>query len=95
MSEVISISTAPDRAAQRLWERVSEASQRVSATLDNIPWLTVRGDKTRAELTQAGDLLKQAASILARTAGREELRYLRLERSARAEVTAMNGKARS
>jgi hypothetical protein len=84
MSDVVSISEAPDRAAQKLWERVSEAAQRVSSTMDNIPWLTVRGERTRAELAQAGDLLKQAASILSRTAGREELRYLRLERNARA-----------
>ena len=83
MSDVVSIAGAPDRAAQKLWERVSTASQRVASLVDNIPWQTVSGERSRAELAEVGDLLKQAVSILTRTASREELRYLRLERSAR------------
>lgn len=82
--EVVSITGAPDRMAQKLWERVSAASQRVASLVDNIPWQTVSGERTRAELAQVGELLKEAASILARTCSREELRYMRLERGARA-----------
>jgi hypothetical protein len=84
MNDVVSIAGAPDRVAQKLWERVSAASQRVASLVDNIPWQTVSGERSRAELSEVGDLLKQAASILARTAAREELRYMRLERTARA-----------
>jgi hypothetical protein len=84
MSEILSMVGTPDRAAQKLWERVSTVSQRVASLLENIPWQTVSGERSRAELSEAGDLLKQAASLLARTAAREELRYLRLERNARA-----------
>lgn len=86
MSEILSMVGTPDRAAQKLWERVSTASQRVASLLENIPWQTVSGERSRAELNEVGDLLKQAASLLARTAAREELRYMRLERNAR--VTA-------
>jgi hypothetical protein len=78
----------PDRAAQKLWERASTASQRIAALLENIPWQTVSGERSRTELNQAGDLLKEAAALLARTAAREELRYLRLERNARTSSTA-------
>ena len=83
MSEILSMVGTPDRAAQKLWERVSTASQRVAALMENIPWQTVGGERSRAELNEAGDLLKQAAALLARTAAREELRYMRLERNAR------------
>jgi hypothetical protein len=83
MSETLSMVGTPDRAAQKLWERVSMASQRVASLLENIPWQTVSGERSRAELNEAGDLLKQAAALLARTAAREELRYMRLERNAR------------
>lgn len=83
MSEILSMVGTPDRAAQKLWERVSTASQRVASLVENIPWQTVSGERSRAELNEAGDLLKQAATLLARTAAREELRYMRLERNAR------------
>lgn len=83
MSDILSMVGTPDRAAQKLWERVSIASQRVTSLLENIPWQTVSGERSRAELNEAGDLLKQAAALLARTAAREELRYMRLERNAR------------
>jgi hypothetical protein len=87
MSEVVSIVSAPDRGAQKLWERVSISSRRIANLLENIPWQTVSGERSRGELTEAAELLKQAASILARTAAREELRYMRLERSARMAVS--------
>jgi hypothetical protein len=83
MSEILSMVGTPDRAAQKLWERVSSASQRIAALVENIPWQTVSGERSRAELSEAAELLKQAAALLARTAAREELRYMRLERSAR------------
>jgi hypothetical protein len=83
MSEILSMVGTPDRAAQKLWERVSTVSQRIAALLENIPWQTVSGERSRAELSEAGDLLKQASALLARTAAREELRYMRLERTAR------------
>jgi hypothetical protein len=88
MSEILSMVGTPDRAAQKLWERVSTASQRVAALIENIPWQTVGGERSRAELNEAGDLLKQAASLLARTAAREELRYMRLERNVRGAASS-------
>jgi hypothetical protein len=88
MSEILSVGGTPDRPAQKLWERVSTASQRVASLLENIPWQTVSGERSRAELNEAGDLLKQAAALLARTAAREELRYMRLERNVRSATSA-------
>jgi len=95
MSEILSMVGTPDRSAQKLWERVSTVSQRVAALLENIPWQTVSGERSRAELSEAGDLLKQAASLLARTAAREELRYLRLERNARGAANSKDTPSQS
>ncbi len=56
MSDVISIVSTPDRAAQKLWERASGSSQRVANLLENIPWQTVSGERSPPELTEAADL---------------------------------------
>ncbi len=95
MSEILSVGGTPDRAAQKLWERVSTASQRVVSLLENIPWQTVSGERSRAELTEVGDLLKQAVALLTRTASREELRYMRLERNARSASSPKGAPNRS
>jgi hypothetical protein len=70
-----------DPQAQALWQEVAEASDLVSAIVDNIPGLTVAGAETRSELERAAALLKAVAGILQRTERREGSRYAPTNRS--------------
>jgi hypothetical protein len=65
----------PDCEAQSLWDRVADTADRIADTVDEIARLTVCGERTRAELGQAGDLLEQVEAILLRTSEREGLLF--------------------
>lgn len=65
----------PDSEAQALWDRVSDQSDLVNEIVSDIARQTVCGEPTRAELRQAGELLEQAAKILAATSRREGRLY--------------------
>jgi hypothetical protein len=61
----------PDREARVLWDRVDQAVNRLPAIVDGIARLTVAGEQTRAELTQAAVHLEQAETILKRVSASE------------------------
>lgn len=71
-----------DRAAQKAYDRVATALGPLQDLLGGISYATVGGLESRAELTQAADLLEQVATLLTKTSSREAPWYDLLERLA-------------
>ena len=76
----------PDRAAQAAYDRVADALGPLQDLLGAIADATVGGLESRAELSQAADLLDQVTALLTRTSAREAPWYDLLERLAPRQI---------
>lgn len=79
-------SLIPDKVAQAAWDRVSDLLASAEETLYEIAWLTVGGEQSRADLTEAGELIEKVLLILQRVNEREAPYFHELEHLAPIQI---------